>query len=73
MRQKLLKGNPNAEECVEEDSGGNCASYVLDSVDIRTDVLLEFKAVMVLPEITVITVTVITLVVHLVGMVITLK
>jgi len=34
---------------------------------------LEFKAVMVLPEITVITVTVITLVMHLVSEVITTK
>jgi len=32
---------------------------------------LEFEAVMVLPEITVITVTVITLAIHLVGMLIT--
>jgi len=35
--------------------------------------VLEFKAVMVLPEMTVITVTVIMLVMHLVGTVITLK
>jgi len=34
---------------------------------------LEFEAVMVLPEITVITVTIISLVMHLVGNVITLK